>query len=106
MASSSQTQLSAAAALVQLLTERPDLSESISWSISRSQPMLVGFIHEGGMPVLADCAGFLGGSIRPDEHTHESGGQLKRTHVLTSTWRDVRVQVLLPLPVAAEQVAA
>jgi hypothetical protein len=104
--SQNQTQLSAATALVELLTEHPELSEHVSWSISRSHAVLCGFIHDGGMPVLAACAQIVGGSIRPDDHTHESGGQRKRTHVLTSTWRDVRVQVLLPLPVAAEQVAA
>lgn len=104
--SQNQTQLSAATALVQLLTEHPELSECVSWSISRVGAQLVGFIHDGGMPVLAECAQIMGGSIRPDDHTHESGGREVRTHVLTSTWRDVRVQVLLPLPVAAEQVAA
>ncbi|KOG21758.1 hypothetical protein [Streptomyces viridochromogenes] len=100
------TQLSAATALVQLLEEHPELSEHMSWSISRVGVQLVGFIHEGGMQVLADCAKFLGGSVRADESTYESGGQRLRTHVLASTWRDVPVQVLLPLPVAAEQVAA
>lgn len=103
---SQSTQLSAATALVQLLTEHPELSERMSWSISRSHAVLCGFIHDGGMPVLVGCAQIMGGSIRPDDHTHESGGQRKRTHVLSSTWRDVPVQVLLPLPVAAEQVAA
>lgn len=103
---SNPTQLSAATALVQLLTEHPELSEYMTWSISRSHAVLCGFVHDGGMPVLAECAQIMGGSIRPDEHTHESGGQLKRTHVLTSTWRDVSVQVLLPLPVSSTAVAA
>ena len=100
------TQLSAATALVQLLTEHPELSEHMSWSISRVGAQLVGFIHDGGMQVLADCAEFMGGSVRADESTYERGGQRLRTHVLSSTWRDVPVQVLLPLPVAVEQVAA
>lgn len=103
---SNSTQLSAATALVQLLTEHPELSEYMTWSITRSNAILCGFIHDGGMPVLAECAQIMGGSIRPDDHTHESGGQRKRTHVLRSTWRDVPVQVLLPLPVSAAGVAA
>ena len=103
---SNSTQLSAATALVQLLTERPALSEYMTWSISRSGAILCGFIHDGGMQVLADCAEFLGGSVRADNVTYERGGQRMRTHVLASTWRDVPVQILLPLPVAAEQVAA
>jgi hypothetical protein len=103
---SNSSQLSAATALVQLLTEHPELSEHMTWSISRSGPVLCGFIHDGGMPVLADCAEFLGGSIRADDSTYVTGKQEMRTHVLASTWRDVQVQVLLPLPVAAEQVAA
>lgn len=103
---SSQTQLSAATALVELLTEHPELSEHTSWSISRSRAVLCGFIHDGGMSVLDECAQIMGGSIRPDDHTHEHAGQHRRTHVLTSTWRDVSVQVLLPLPVAAEAVTA
>lgn len=103
---SHSTQLSAATALVQLLTEHPELSEHMTWSISRSGPTLGGFIHDGDMSVLADCAKFLGGSIRADDSTYVSGEQEMRTHVLASTWRDVRVQVLLPLPVTSEQVAA
>ncbi|MER5750691.1 hypothetical protein [Streptomyces sp. NPDC002088] len=102
---SQSTQLSAAIALVQLLTERPDLSEHMSWTVSRTSPVLVGYIHDGGVQVLDDCMKFLGGSVRAD-HTYEIGGERMRQHVLTSTWRDVRVEVLLSLPVAAEAVAA
>jgi hypothetical protein len=101
-----QTQLTAATALVQLLAERPDLSEHITWSIGRTGATLVGFIHDGGMPVLADCAEFLGGSVRADDSTYQRGDQWMRTHVLTSTWRDAAVQLLLPLPVATEAAAA
>lgn len=104
---SNSSQLSAATALVQLLTEHPELSEHMTWSITRSGPVLCGFIHDGGMSVLANCAEFLGGNVQADESTYLRDDQEIRTHVLASTWRDVRVQVLLPLPVAAEeQVAA
>lgn len=95
---SNSTQISAATALVQLLTERPDLSEHITWSISRTSPTLTGYIHDGGMGVLADCADFLGGSIRAG-HEYERREVLMRQHVLTSVWRDVPVEVLVSVPV-------
>lgn len=100
------TQLSAATALVQLLTEHPELSEALSWTISRSEPALIGYVHDGGMPVLAECARILGGSVRASDKTYQRGSQVVRQHVLSSLWRDVPVQVLLSLPVAVEAVAA
>jgi hypothetical protein len=101
------TQLSAATALVQLLTEHPELSEALSWTISRSEPALIGYVHDGGMPVLAECARILGGSVRASDKTYQRGSQVVRQHVLSSLWRDVPVQVLLSLPVAqTAQVAA
>ncbi len=105
MAASSQTQISAATALVQLLTEHPELSGHVSWSIPRSGPALVGCIHDGGMPVLSECAEFLGGTVRAGR-AYETGGQRMRQHVLSAVWRDVPVEVLLSLPVAVGQVAA
>lgn len=98
------TQLSAATALVQLLTEHPDLSEHMSWSVSRTNVVLVGFVHDGGMQVLAECADVLGGSVRAGQ-AYEGADGKKRQHVLSATWRDVRVEILLSLPVAAEAVA-
>jgi hypothetical protein len=101
------TQLSAATALVQLLTEHPELSEALSWTISRSEPALIGYVHDGGMSVLAECARILGGSVRASDKTYQRGSQVVRQHVLSSLWRDVPVQVLLSLPVAqTAQVAA
>jgi hypothetical protein len=99
------TQISAATALVQLLQEHPDLSENLSWTISRTSPTLVGYIHDGGMRVLADCAQIVGGSIRAGGEI-ERDDQRLRQHVLSSRWRDVPVEVLLTLPVAAEAVPA
>lgn len=99
------TQLSAATALVQLLTEHPGLSDHMTWSISRSRPTLVGYVHDGGMRLLSECAEAMGGSIQAGRE-RESGGQVVRQHVLTATWRDVPVEVLLSLPVSAGQVAA
>jgi hypothetical protein len=101
------TQLSAATALVQLLTEHPELSEALSWTVARSEPALIGYVHDGGMPVLAKCARILGGSVRASDKTYQRGSQVVRQHVLSSLWRDVPVQVLLSLPVAqTAQVAA
>ena len=99
------TQLSAATALVQLLTEHPELSEHMTWSIGRTQPTLVGYVHDGGMRLLSECAEAMGGSIRAG-HESERGGRLMRQHVLSATWRDVPVEVLLSLPVPAGRVAA
>jgi hypothetical protein len=102
---SNSTQVSAATALVQLLQEHPELSDHVSWSISRTTPTLTGYIHDGGMRVLADCAKFMGGSVRAGEAYESRDGWL-RQHVLSSTWRDVPVEVVVALPVAAEAVAA
>ena len=98
------TQLSAATALVQLLTEHPELSEHMSWTVSRTAPTLVGYIHEGGMRILADCAKFVGGSIRAGGE-YENGDGRVRQHVLSSVWRDVPVEVVVSVPVRALAVA-
>lgn len=105
METKGNAQLSAATALVQLLTEHPVLSDHVSWSIPRTYPSLTGYIHDGGMGVLADCAKALGGSIRAGRE-YESGGERLRQHTLSSVWRDVRVEVTLTLPVAVAAVAA
>lgn len=105
MATSSQTQLSAAIALTQLLQEHPELSKYVSWSIGRVHAELTGCVHEGGLAVLNDCAGIVGGEVTVSD-PYERGGRLMRQHVLTSEWRDVLVVVLVSLPVAAEAVAA
>ncbi|WP_225840256.1 hypothetical protein [Streptomyces sp. NK08204] len=99
------TQISAATALVQLLTEHPELSEHLTWSISRTSPVLVGYIHDGGMRVLADCADFLGGSIRAGVE-HGSSAERLRQHVLTARWRDVPVEIIVSVPVRSLAVAA
>lgn len=101
------TQVSAATALVQLLTEYPELSEVISWSISRSKPRLFGFAHEGGHEVLARCAGIVGGRVEADGE-YKQGGRTMQQFALRSVWRDVLVEVAVALPAADEaaQVAA
>jgi lysozyme family protein len=105
MASSSQTQLSAAIALVQLLQEHPELSDHITWSIPRTLPTLTGYIHDNGMRVLADCARILGGSVRAGK-SYKRDDQWVRQHVLSATWRDASVEVVVSAPVAASVVAA
>ncbi|MES9522393.1 hypothetical protein [Streptomyces capoamus] len=104
MASNPTSQISAATALVQLLTEHPNLSENLTWSISRTAPTLTGYIHDGGMAVLADCAEWLGGSIRAGQEYESRDGQL-RQHVLSARWRDVPVEVVVSVPVRTLAVA-
>jgi hypothetical protein len=103
---SSQNQISAATALAQLLTEHPDLSEFISWSIPRYNPRAYGIIHDGGLPVLAACATYIGGTIVPDGKPYENRGRQVQRHVLETTWRDAPVEIVALVPVAAEAVAA
>ncbi|MFI1165562.1 hypothetical protein ACH4UM_18595 [Streptomyces sp. NPDC020801] len=102
---SNSTQISAATVLVQLLQEHPDLPEA-GWSIGTIFPELHGHVHGGGMAELSAYAEVLGGSVRADEVTYELQGQRVRAHRLNSVWRDVQVQVVVSLPVAAEAVAA
>ncbi|MEU5624223.1 hypothetical protein [Streptomyces tendae] len=106
MAASSQIpQLGPATALVQLLSEHPEL-QAAGWSIDSVNATLHGHLHEGGMAALAAYANVLGGSIRAG-HEYTFQGQRLRSHQLRSVWRDVPVEVALALPVAeSAQVAA
>jgi hypothetical protein len=105
MATSSQTQLSAAIALTQLLREHPELPET-GWTIGSIYGELRGHVHEGGMAALSVYAEVLGGSIRADQTTYERQGQQVRAHRLSAVWRDVAVEIAVVLPVAAQAVAA
>ncbi|MFC8424008.1 hypothetical protein ACFUN7_24540 [Streptomyces sp. NPDC057236] len=98
-------QLAPATALVQLLTEHPNLPAA-EWSMSSVTAELRGFVYGAGMEALALYADVLGGSIRAAKTTYEDRGQQVRAHRLSSVWRDVRVEVTVALPVAAEAVAA
>lgn len=99
------TQLSAATALVQLLTEHPEL-QAAGWSIDSVNPTLHGHLHEGGMAALAAYADLLGGSVRAG-HEFVYGGERLRSHRLSTVWRDVPVEIAVALPVAQNaQVAA
>lgn len=101
---SNSTQLSAATALAQLLTEHPELPNA-SWSIGSIIPDLHGLVY-GGMEPFAAYAEVLGGSVRAAEETFTLRGRQVRRHVLSAVWRDVPVEVAVVLPVAVEQVAA
>jgi hypothetical protein len=98
-------QHSAAVALVQLLSEHPELPQA-SWSIGSIYAELHGHVHDGGMAELAAYAEVIGGSVRADENTYDLQGREMRAHRLTAVWRDVRVQIVVALPVAAQAVAA
>ena len=98
------TQLSAATALVQLLTEHPELPTA-SWSIGSIIPDLHGSVY-GGVESIAAYAEVLGGSIRAAQETFTLRGKQVRRHVLSTVWRDVPVEVAVVLPVAVAQVAA
>lgn len=98
MASSSQTQISAATALVQLLKEHPELPEA-AWSIGSIIPDLHGSVY-GGMASLSAYAEVLGGSVRAAVDTFELRGERMRRHVLKAVWRDVPVEVAVVLPAA------
>ncbi|MET7436599.1 hypothetical protein ACFYQQ_00925 [Streptomyces sp. NPDC005496] len=98
------TQISAATALVQLLTEFPELPTA-SWTIGSVIPDLHGSVYEGA-DALAAYTAVLGGSVRPADDTFMLRGKRVRRHVLSAVWRDVPVEVAALLPVAAEAVAA
>lgn len=98
-------QLGAATALVQLLTENPHLPPA-SWSLDQYTGALHGHAHDASFDALSVYAAVLGGAIRPgSDYAHR--GQMMRPHRLSTTWRDVHVEVVvvLPAPVSV-QVAA
>lgn len=106
MASSSQTQLSAATALVQLLHEHPDLADFVTWSIPRSLPKLHGFVNDGGLPVLAACVSYIGGTVVTDGAPYDNGGRRVQRYLVETTWRDTPVSITALVPLSAEAVAA
>ncbi len=97
------SQLSAATALVQLLQEHPELPEA-GWSIGVLSD-LHGFVRTESMAVLDAYQRVIGGSVQA-ANRYEDRGRTLRRHVLRAVWRDVPVEVVVSLPVAAEAVAA
>lgn len=103
MRSSSQTQLSAAIALTQLLQEHPGLPTA-GWSIDSIFSTLHGHLHEGGLEALDAYARVLGGSVQSGLD-YECQGRPVRSYLLTAVWRDVRVEVAAVVPLSVEAVA-
>ncbi|MFJ8538101.1 hypothetical protein [Streptomyces sp. NPDC093591] len=98
------TQISAATALVQLLKEHPELPEA-GWSIGSVITELRGFVHTDTMAALVAYQDVLGGDVHA-ANCYEHLGRTLRRHVLNAVWRDVPVEVVVSLPVAAEAVAS
>jgi hypothetical protein len=114
MASSSQTQVSAALALTQLLTEHPELPPA-RWSIARDG-LLSGTVDVHAeydiRETLRAYAAFLGGNVH-EAHYTSPDGRPSLSASLYATWRDVQINVwgtclvsALPKRPAVEQVAA
>ncbi|WP_435279271.1 hypothetical protein [Streptomyces sp. 1222.5] len=94
MATSSQTQLSAAIALCQLLQEHPELA-SARWSVERDG-LLSGTVdlHAGYdiRDVLQAYADVLGGTVHANQFNSPGAGPSLSVS-LYATWRDVKVNV-------------
>lgn len=108
MATSSQThnagQLSAATALMQLLTEHPELPVA-SWQIGSIVPDLHGSLY-GGLESLAEYVFVLGGKVEAAGESFELRGQRVRRHALRTVWRDVPVEVGVLVPAVVPVVTA
>ncbi|MEU0133359.1 hypothetical protein ABZ172_04860 [Streptomyces sp. NPDC006296] len=89
-----QPQVGAASALVQLLTENPDLP-MLDWSLpGDAGGALEGIVVNGGVdmrPVVDAYAVALGGVVSEFEFVGSVGRMYSAT--LFVTWRDVRVRV-------------
>lgn len=88
-----------AMALVQITREFPELP-SPEWHVHTSGT-LHGHLHEVGVEALGAWAAVLGGEIAPVGRGWEWRGQAMRTHRLSTVWRDVRVEVVVSVPVGA-----
>ncbi|WP_228988632.1 hypothetical protein [Streptomyces sp. DH8] len=95
-------QLGAATALVQLLSEYPTLPRA-TWYVDGVA--LHGHLHDAGFEELGMYAARLGGSIRPQDE-FELRGEMVRSHYLRTTWRDVPVEIVVLVPVAADAAVA
>lgn len=99
----STSQLSAATALVQLIQEHPEL-HAAEWSFGSVVPKLHGFLYQGDLASLSAYVDVVGGSVSADDTTYEDRGVTLRRHLLRAVWRDVPVEIVVSLPVAAESV--
>ena len=94
MATSSQTQLSAAIALTQLLQEHPEL-DACRWSVERDG-LLSGTVDVHAVYDIRETvqayAAVLGGTVHEQPFTSPDGQQSLSAQ-LYATWRDVKVNV-------------
>ena len=101
MAASSQTQISAATALVQLLTEYPDLP-TLAWRIS-DHASLANTLYGSGpnsedpRPIVAAWAEALGGEVA--ETPFNLDGEARVEFAVRTVWRDVPVRICMSYPV-------
>ncbi|MFI7294033.1 hypothetical protein [Streptomyces sp. NPDC050121] len=102
MNASSQTQITAAIALTQILQEFGDLPP-LAWRISNREG-LADQLSGGGMfqdpgPVVAAWADALGASVA--ESPFQLDGQPYIEFAAAVVWRDVRVRICLSCPTSA-----
>jgi hypothetical protein len=100
-------QLGPAAALVQLLTEYPDLPR-LAWRVSEIDPLSDTLHGSGGRDsdprsVIEPWAQVLGAEVRRTPFTFE-GVECLEFRVETD-WRDVRVRIVLSCPASVLAVA-
>lgn len=83
-----------AVALVELLTEHPELP-ALDWSL-RPNGNLTGYLYD--LPnldaVVRDFMAVLGGTTLPSEHTTDMGARWFAVQIF-ATWRDVEVHITL-----------
>ncbi|CAM5718980.1 hypothetical protein [Streptomyces fumanus] len=97
------SQLSAATALVQLLTEHPDLP-ALSWRISAHE-RLAGIVqgshtrNEDPRPIARAWAAALGTEVVETEFVFEDEPNVECS--VETVWRDVRVRIVMSCPVSA-----
>jgi len=96
--------LGSAMALVELVTEHPELPVP-TWSHGTISTSLHGHLHGAGFDELNAYAEVLGGSIAPGRD-YEFNGQMMRPHYLNAVWRDVQVTVVVVLPAPVAVVTA
>lgn len=90
-------QAGAALALVQLLTEHPELPRA-TWYVGDESGDLHGHLH-AEFDAFTEYVHLLGGSVRAAKNTRLVDGREVRSCWLTAMWRDVPVTVAITLPV-------
>jgi len=103
MATNSNPQLGAATALVQLLTEYPELRR-LDWRVASNgffAGALAGdlLMREDARPIVAAWRVVLGGTVRENAVTFK--GEERCAFHVEARWRDVRVDLHVSCPVSA-----